>query len=79
MHISRHEQYDAFTRAALLNYSSWKRGPIERAESIEIMRLLEHGESIACVPVASGSIGVDTPEDVRQVEKILVDIKETKL
>ena len=55
-----------------------KRGPIERAESIEIMRFLEHGESIACVPVASGSIGVDTPEDVRQVEKILVDTNETK-
>ena len=79
MHRTVHVGLYAFTRAALLNYSSWKRGPIERAESIEIMRFLEHGESIACVPVASGSIGVDTPEDVRQVEKILVDIKETKL
>ena len=42
------------------------------------MRFLEHGESIACVPVASGSIGVDTLEDVRRVEKILVDTNETK-
>ena len=47
-------------------------------ESIEIMRFLEHGEGIACVPVASGSIGVDTPEDVTRVEKILVDTNETK-
>jgi 3-deoxy-manno-octulosonate cytidylyltransferase (CMP-KDO synthetase) len=63
----------AFTGAALKRYSKWDRGPIERAESIEILRFMERGERIACVPVAPGSIGVDTPEDLAAVEAILGD------
>lgn len=61
----------AFTGAALRRYAGWDRGPIERAESVEILRFLERGERIACVPVAPGSIGVDTPEDLAAVEAIL--------
>ncbi len=61
----------AFTGAALKRYADWERGPIERAESIEILRFMERGERIACVPVAPGSIGVDTPEDLAAVEAIL--------
>ena len=61
----------AFTRKALLLFAELERGPVERAESIEVMRYLEHGHRIACVPVAPGSIGVDTPEDLAEVEAIL--------
>jgi 3-deoxy-manno-octulosonate cytidylyltransferase (CMP-KDO synthetase) len=61
----------AFTRKALLLFAELERGPVERAESIEVMRYLEHGYRIACVPVAPGSIGVDTPEDLAEVEAIL--------
>jgi 3-deoxy-manno-octulosonate cytidylyltransferase (CMP-KDO synthetase) len=61
----------AFTRKALLLFAKLERGPVERAESIEVMRYLEHGHRIACVPVPSGSIGVDTPEDLAEVEAIL--------
>ena len=64
----------AFTREALEKFSSWDRGPVERAESIELMRYLEHGERIACVAIASGSIGVDHPEDIAKVEAILKKI-----
>ena len=61
----------AFTKKALRLFSQLERGPVERAESIEVMRYLEHGYRIACVPVMSGSIGVDTPDDLIQVEAIL--------
>jgi len=61
----------AFTRAALKQFSNWERGPVERAESIELIRYLENGERIACVAISSGSIGVDHPEDVARVEEIL--------
>jgi 3-deoxy-manno-octulosonate cytidylyltransferase (CMP-KDO synthetase) len=61
----------AFTGAALARFAAWKAGPVERAESIELMRFLEHGEAIACVAVPPGSIGVDHPEDVVRVEAIL--------
>ena len=61
----------AFTRKALKLFSKLERGPVERAESIEVMRYLEHGYRIACVPVTPGSFGVDTPEDLVKVEAIL--------
>jgi len=61
----------AFTGAALAKFAAWEQGPVEKAESIEILRFLEHGERIACVPVPPGSIGVDTPEDAARVEAIL--------
>lgn len=61
----------AFTGPALQRFANWRRGPVERAESIELMRFLEYGERIACVPVPPGSIGVDHPEDVAKVEHIL--------
>lgn len=61
----------AFTPAALAKFAAWERGPIECAESIELMRFLEHGERIAAVPVPAGSIGVDTPADAIRVEETL--------
>ena len=65
----------AFTRSALNLFSTLNRGPIERAESIEIMRFLEHGHRVACVQVKPGSVGVDTPEDLLSVEAILENKK----
>jgi 3-deoxy-manno-octulosonate cytidylyltransferase (CMP-KDO synthetase) len=66
----------AFTRAALLNFAQRQKGPVERAESIELLRFLEYGDPIACVPVLPGSMGVDCPEDIALVEsKILADSK----
>lgn len=61
----------AFTPEALGKFAAWEMGPVEKAESIELMRFLEHGERIACTTVAPGSVGVDTPEDVALVERIL--------
>jgi 3-deoxy-manno-octulosonate cytidylyltransferase (CMP-KDO synthetase) len=71
MERSIHVGLYAFTRKALRLFSELERGPVERAESIEIMRYLEHGYRIACVPVTPGSIGVDTPKDLVKVEAIL--------
>lgn len=61
----------AFTRDALLMFAGLQRGPVEESESIELMRFLEHGRRIACVPIQPGSIGVDRPEDIARVEERL--------
>jgi len=65
----------AFTRNSLDRFVSWERGPVERAESIELLRYLEHGERVGCVPIEPGSIGVDHPEDIERVEQILLQLK----
>ena len=63
----------AFTRKALHLFAKLERGPVERSESVEVIRYLEHGYRIACVPVSPGSFGVDTPEDLAKVEAIMGD------
>ena len=61
----------AFTAEALAKFAARDPGPVERAESIELLRFLEFGDRIACRPVPPGSIGVDHPEDIARVEAIL--------
>jgi 3-deoxy-manno-octulosonate cytidylyltransferase (CMP-KDO synthetase) len=62
----------AFTKNALLSFAGRQQGPLERAESIELLRFLEYCDPIACVPVLPGSIGVDRPEDIALVEANLL-------
>ncbi len=45
--------------------------PLEQAEKLEQLRALENGIEIAVVKVDYESVGVDVPEDVARVEKLL--------
>jgi 3-deoxy-manno-octulosonate cytidylyltransferase (CMP-KDO synthetase) len=45
---------------------------LEQAEKLEQLRALENGIIIAVVQVNYDSVGVDVPEDVGRVEKLLV-------
>jgi len=64
----------AFSRKALKKFSMLEQGPIEKAESIEMLRYSEHSIPMGCVCLKSGSKTVDYPEDVKEVEKILEDL-----
>lgn len=64
-----------YRREALLRLVGWPVSPLEAAEKLEQLRALDHGLDIAVVRVVHESIGVDVPEDVARVEKLLKSSK----
>jgi 3-deoxy-manno-octulosonate cytidylyltransferase (CMP-KDO synthetase) len=69
--LFRHIGIYAYRRSALLVLASLEPTPLERAEALEQLRALEHGIRIKAVETAYDSIGVDTPEDLEQVRRLL--------
>jgi len=63
----------AFTKDFLKLYSCLPPTPLEMAESIDFLRILEHGHSIYGVICEKATIGVDRPGDVEKIEKILCE------
>ena len=61
----------AFRAELLRRYSALPETPFERAESVDMLRLLEHGLPIHGVVVDYPTVGVDRPEDVPAVEQWL--------
>ena len=60
-----------FRRDFLEKFARLAPTPLERAESIDMLRLVEHGEKIRLVEIENDTHAVDTPEDLRLVEKIM--------
>ena len=69
--LYRHIGLYAYRRSTLLVLASLEPTPLERAESLEQLRALEHGIRIKAVETEYDSIGVDTPEDLEQVRRLL--------
>lgn len=61
----------AYRRAFLLAYGQMAPTPLEKLEKLEQLRALENGYPIAVVETEYRSIGVDTPEDLERVRRIL--------
>jgi len=61
----------AYRRQVLEDFQKFPEGQLEGAERLEQLRLMEAGLSIQTVEVEYRSRGVDTPEDLEQVKKIL--------
>ena len=53
-----------YRRATLLRLAGLAPTPLERAESLEQLRALEHGISIRVLDSAYVSLSVDTPDDL---------------
>ncbi len=60
-----------FRRETLLRLVKFPVSPLENAEKLEQLRALDHGLQIAVVKVDYDSVGVDLPEDVDKVVKLL--------
>jgi 3-deoxy-manno-octulosonate cytidylyltransferase (CMP-KDO synthetase) len=60
-----------YRRETLLRLVKFPVSPLEAAEKLEQLRALENGIEIAVVKVDYDSVGVDVPEDVERVERLL--------
>ncbi|MGN6555635.1 MAG: 3-deoxy-manno-octulosonate cytidylyltransferase [Verrucomicrobiota bacterium] len=60
-----------YRRETLLKLVQFPVSPLESAEKLEQLRALENGIQIAVLNVNYDSVGVDQPEDVARVERIL--------
>lgn len=60
-----------FRRDFLLDYSNLKPSPLEIAESIDMLRVLEYGYDVRMTPCELVSHPVDVEEDIICVEKLL--------
>jgi 3-deoxy-manno-octulosonate cytidylyltransferase (CMP-KDO synthetase) len=61
----------AWRREALFEFASWPQSPLEKAESLEMLRLLEKGGVIRCIETDADAIEIDTPEDVALFEAFM--------
>jgi 3-deoxy-manno-octulosonate cytidylyltransferase (CMP-KDO synthetase) len=61
----------AYRRDFLLRLARLEPTPLERSESLEQLRVLEHGFAIKMIETAHDSIGVDTPADLERVRRLL--------
>jgi len=62
-----------FTRDCLLTYIKLEPTALEIIESVDMNRFLEHGIKVKMVKTEFNTLAVDTPEDLKKVEEIMVD------
>ncbi len=70
----RHIGVYAYRREALERFVSLPQSPLERAESLEQLRALQHGLKIVVLRTEKPHLGVDRPEDVARVESELAKL-----
>jgi 3-deoxy-manno-octulosonate cytidylyltransferase (CMP-KDO synthetase) len=67
----RHQGIYGYALPLLLKFVKWRPTRLEQTEQLEQLRALEHGVKIRVAITSQASTGVDRPEDVALVEKML--------
>ena len=73
----RHLGMYSYQADFLNTFSSLPPGRLEQLERLEQLRVLENGYKIAVEITSDPSVGIDTPRDAAQFEKILQELSET--
>ena len=60
-----------FRRQLLLDYTKLAPTPLEIAESVDMMRVLEHGMRVRMAPTRHDTQAVDTPADLKKVQGLM--------
>jgi len=74
--IQGHVGLYAYTKPFLLEFASMEPTPLEKAESLEQLRVLEHGRRIRMVEVSERPMGVDTQADLARVRELVAGLPE---
>lgn len=62
-----------FSRSELKLYTELAPTPLEQFESVDMLRLMEHGRTVHMVPTSWDTAAIDRPEDVARVEKLMLE------
>jgi 3-deoxy-manno-octulosonate cytidylyltransferase (CMP-KDO synthetase) len=73
--VFKHVGIYAYRRNFLLKYAALAPTPLEKAESLEQLRALENGYKIKVLESDFQGIGVDTPEDLAEVNALFEKMK----
>ncbi len=76
--ILRHIGLYVYRRQLLLDYPKWPKTPLEELENLEQLRALERGIGLYVAQTDCSCHGVDTPEDLLRVERLLSEKHELK-
>lgn len=63
----------AYRRDFLMNFGSLSYSPLENTEKLEQLRVLQAGVAIRVLEVEAAGPGVDTPEDLEEVRRIIME------
>lgn len=63
----------SYPKEILREFVNLPHSKLERIEMLEQLRLLENGYSIKVLETEYDSVGVDTPEDITKIERLLED------
>lgn len=69
--VAKHIGLYVYRRPFLLTVSRLEPTPLERAEQLEQLRVLEHGYRIMTAVTDHDAIGVDTPADLERVRRLV--------
>ena len=69
--LYRHIGLYIYRRSLLLSIAEMESTPLERAECLEQLRLMENGYRIKVIPIDYDPLSVDTPRDLEEVRERL--------
>ncbi|MBQ7585704.1 MAG: 3-deoxy-manno-octulosonate cytidylyltransferase [Desulfovibrionaceae bacterium] len=64
-----------FRRDYLLKFNALSESPLEIYESVDMLRILEHGDKVRMVPTKARTFSVDTEQDLEHVRALMVNDK----
>jgi 3-deoxy-manno-octulosonate cytidylyltransferase (CMP-KDO synthetase) len=67
----KHTGHYAWRREALFRFASHPQTPLEKTESLEMLRVLETGGVIRCVETNIDAMEINTPEDVTRFQDFI--------